>query len=186
LVRESWQGILWGAYVSQRPAEAIAITPAEKGEEGVASAIVQEAASWLAASGRAMWGPEDCTPEALRPAIEAGELYLARVGGEPVGTMILQWEDPLYWPDVPAGESAFVHRLAVKRSMAGKGIAHALLEWAKRTARQAGRKYLRLDCDPERQRLCAFYESVGFARHSVRPIEGYVVARYQMALDISP
>ena len=172
--------------MSERPAETIAITRAEKGEEAIASAIVQEAASWLAATGRAMWGPEDYTPEALKPAVEAGELYVARLGGEPVGTLILQWEDQLYWPDVPAGESAFIHRLAVKRSMAGKGIAHALLEWAKRTARQAGRKYLRLDGDPERQRLCAFYESVGFVRHSVRPIVGYVVARYQMVLDTSP
>jgi GNAT superfamily N-acetyltransferase len=172
--------------VSQLPAEAIAISPAQKGDEQVASAIVREAASWLAATGRAMWGPEDYTPEALTPAIEAGELYLARVGGEPVGAMILQWEDPLYWPDVPAGESAFVHRLAVRRSVAGKGIAQALLEWAERAARQAGRKYLRLDCDPDRQRLCAFYESAGFVRHSVKRVEGYVVARYQMALDTNP
>jgi len=171
--------------VSQGSTEAIAIAPAEKGDEGVASAIVQEAASWLAATGRAMWGPEDYTPEALRPSIEAGELYLAKVNGEPVGTMILQWEDPVYWPDVPRGESAFVHRLAVKRSAAGKGISGALLDWAKGAARQAGRKYLRLDCDPERPRLCAFYESAGFVRHSVRPIEGYLVVRYQLVLDTS-
>jgi GNAT superfamily N-acetyltransferase len=171
--------------VSQRPIESIAITPAEKGEETVAAAIVQEAASWLAATGRAMWGPEDYTPEALRPAIEAGDLYLAKVDGEAVGVMILQWEDPYYWPDVPGGESAFVHRLAVKRSAAGKGVSHALLEWAKRSAREAGRKHLRLDCDPERPRLCAFYESAGFVRHSVTTIEGYSVVRYQMVLDVS-
>jgi GNAT superfamily N-acetyltransferase len=169
--------------VSQGSGEAIAITRAEESEEMVASAIVQEAASWLAATGRAMWGPEGYAPQALRPSIEAGDLYLAKVNGEPVGVMILQWEDPLFWPDVPGGESAFVHRLAVRRSVAGEGVSHALLNWAKRAAREAGRKYLRLDCDPERPRLCAFYESAGFVRHSVRPMEGYVVARYQMVLD---
>ena len=165
--------------MSQLPTEAIAITPAEKGDEAVASAIVREAAIWLAATGREMWGPEDYT-------IEAGEVYLAKVDDEPVGVMILQWEDPYYWPDVPSGESAFVHRLAVRRSVAGKGVSHALLEWAKRSARGAGRKYLRLDCDPERPRLCAFYESAGFVRHSVTTIEGYVVVRYQMVLNVSP
>jgi len=172
--------------VSQLPTEAIAIARAEKGDEAVASGIVQEAANWLAATGQEMWGPEDYTVEALRPAVEAGDLYLARIDGEPVGVMILQWEDPYYWPDVPSGESAFVHRLAVKRSVAGRGVSHALLEWAKHSAREAGRKYLRLDCDPERPRLCAFYESAGFVRHSVTTIEGYSVVRYQMVLDVSP
>ena len=171
--------------MSRRSAEAITITRARKSEVAAASAIAEEAARWLAATGREMWGPEDYSPEALRPSIEAGELYLAKINGEPVGMMVLQWEDPLYWPDVPAGESAFVHRLAVKRSVAGKGVSYALLDWAKRAARQAGRKYLRLDCDPERPRLCAFYESAGFARHSVRAVEGYPVVRYQLVLDIS-
>ncbi len=166
--------------------EAIAVTRAEKVEEAVASTIVEEAANWLAARGEPMWGAEDCTPEALGPAIEAGELYLARVNGEPVGTMMLQWEDPRFWPDVPGGESAFIHRLAVRRSVAGKGVARALIDWAKTAARQAGRKYLRLDCDAKRPRLCAFYESAGFVRHSVRSMGRFLVARYEIVLNVDP
>jgi len=160
----------------------IAISHAQRGEEAAAAAILQEAADWLVARGQPMWDAEDCSAEALARAVEAGELYLARVDGEPVGAMLLQWEDPQFWPDVPAGQSAFIHRLAVNRSVAGKGVSRALLAWAERAARRAGRRYLRLDCDPARPRLCAFYESAGFVRHSVTEVDSYPVARYQKAL----
>ncbi len=161
---------------------AVEIARARPGEEEAASAILQEAARWLAATGREMWDPEDFAPDTLRTAASAGELYLARLNGEPVGTMVLQWEDPVFWPEVTAGDSAFVHRLAVKRSVAGTGVSRALLAYAERAARRAGRKYLRLDTDPARPRLCAFYESAGFVRHSVTTVGRYVIARYELAL----
>jgi GNAT superfamily N-acetyltransferase len=131
--------------MSEESAASIEITRAKPGEEATASAIVQEAERWLAGSGRAMWGPEDWAPDTLRAFAAAGELYLARLNGEPVGTLVLQWEDPVNWPEVTEGDSAFVHRLAVKRAVAGTGVSHALLEYAKRVAQQAGRKYLRLE-----------------------------------------
>ncbi|NIM06305.1 MAG: GNAT family N-acetyltransferase [Armatimonadetes bacterium] len=159
---------------------------ATKGDEVTASSIMQEAMDWRAQLGDPMWEPEEFAPAALAGRIEAGaELYFAKVKGEPVGTMIFQWEDELFWPDVPSGESAFIHRLAVRRAVARSGVSKALIEWAKDTAKRAGRKYLRLDCDPKRPRLCAFYESAGFVFHSLREIGEYTVARYEIRLDAS-
>jgi GNAT superfamily N-acetyltransferase len=169
--------------VTRRSTEPIAIACAEKGEEAVASAIMEEAVNWLAARGEPMWEAEEVSAEVLRPRVEAQELYLARTKGEAVGVMILQWEDPRFWPDVPRGQSAFIHRLAVKRSVAGKGVSHALIDWAKSEASREKRKYLRLDCDAQRPRLCAFYESAGFVRHSVVRMGRHLVARYEMALS---
>jgi len=54
------------------------------------------------------------TFDAITPAISRGEVHLARINGAEVGTFMLQWEDKDFWPDVPMGESAILHRLAVR------------------------------------------------------------------------
>ena len=82
-------------------------------------------------------------------------------------------------PDVPQTESAFVHRLAVRRRFAGGGISSALLDWAVERARLLGRDYLRLDCEASRPRLRAFYERFGFRHHSDREVGPYYVSRYE-------
>jgi GNAT superfamily N-acetyltransferase len=167
--------------MKREPAPSIRIAQALPGQESVASAIAREAAQWLIDRGAEMWDQEETAPEVFAPRVQAGEVHLAYVDEEPVGVMVLQWEDPTYWPEVPAGESAFVHRLAVRRRAAGKGVSGALLAHARTLAIRAGRRYLRLDCDGSRLTLCGFYESVGFTRHSLRVLpNGYQMARYGM------
>ena len=153
---------------------------AEETEE--VSSILREAADWLAARGEALWSPGMVSPEAVRPAIARGEFYLANVGGVAVGAMILQWEDRKFWPDVPPGEAAYIHKLAVRRSVAGLGISGSMIAWAKETAAVAGRRFLRLDC-AIRPRLQAFYESQGFVAHSEREMGPFSVMRYEMILS---
>jgi len=98
------------------------------------------------------------------------------------GAMRFQLEDRLFWPDLNDAESAFVHRLAVRRACAGHGISTALLEWAVHRARSLDKQYLRLDCDAERSRLRAFYEGFGFRLHSYRQVGSYYVSRYQLQI----
>jgi GNAT superfamily N-acetyltransferase len=146
-----------------------------------ASDILTEAAHWLISINQPLWKPEHVTPEKLLPHAQAGELHLALLDGEPVGTMLLQREDPTYWPHVPAGESAFVHRLAVRRSVAGQGVSRALLDFAETTARAAGKRYLRLDC-ATRPKLRLFYESAGFLPVGQRDMGTYLTALYEKPL----
>lgn len=159
------------------------IARAELADAGVASDVLLEAARWLAETGREMWYPAELTPDKLQPLVEAGELYLARLDGVPVATVVLQWEDREFWPDVAEGESAFLHRLAVRRSVAGTGVSTAIFAWAKAAAAATGRTYLRLDCDGMRPSLCRFYESAGFRLHSRRRMGRYLVARYEMRVS---
>jgi GNAT superfamily N-acetyltransferase len=100
--------------------------------------------------------------------------------------MILQEEDELFWPDVPVGESLFLQKLAVRRSVAGQGVARAMLERAAVEARRRGKVYLRRDTDGTRPRLCAFYESAGFVLHRTRQIKTDVTACYERRLGSSP
>ena len=172
--------------------ESVEIVRAEASEADVASEILLEAARWLTETGREMWYPAELSPDKLQPLVDAGELYLARLDGVPVGTVVLQWEDREFWPDVPNGQSAFIHRLAVRRSVAGAGVstavfawarataATAVFAWARATAATAGRKYLRLDCDGARPGLCRVYESAGFRLHSRRRMGHHLVTRYEM------
>ena len=76
-------------------------------EVSAASSILREAAEWLARRGEALWEMEELTPEQLLPHAAAGELWLATSEGLPVGTMLVQWEDTLHWPEMPAGEAGF-------------------------------------------------------------------------------
>ena len=87
-------------------------------ETELAASILVEAEHWLESRGQPLWPLELLTAASVEPAARAGDLYLARVAGREVATFVLQWEDPPFWPEIPCGESAFIHRLAVRRSVA--------------------------------------------------------------------
>jgi GNAT superfamily N-acetyltransferase len=140
--------------------------------------IMVEAADWLAASGRRLWSRELLTPEKVRPRAGEAIVYLARIDGQPVGTFLLQFEDPDLWPDAAPGQALYIHKLAVRRSVAGTGVSRAMLEYAVAETRAVGRSLLRLDC-AMRPKLWAFYESAGFQHHSDRDMGSYVIRRYE-------
>ncbi|MBW4454008.1 MAG: hypothetical protein KME55_15560 [Nostoc indistinguendum CM1-VF10] len=90
-----------------------------------------------------------------------------------------QLEDLLFWPDISQEESAFVHRLAVRRRYSGGKTSSALLTWAVEYAQILGKRYLRLNCDASRPRLRAVYEGFDFRHHSNRQVGAYFVSRYE-------
>jgi GNAT superfamily N-acetyltransferase len=146
------------------------------------SSILLEAAGWLEASGMPMWRADELCPEQLTQDVADGLFFLAVMNGESVGTIRFQLSDPEFWPDQPGDESAYLHRLAVRRQFAGGGVSSALLAWAVGRAGDLGRRYLRLDCEVERPRLRAIYEAAGFEHHSDRQVGPYFVSRYQLVV----
>ena len=85
--------------------------------------------------------------------------------------MYLHDEDRLFWPHVSPGEAFYIHRLAVAREFAGRGYAHAMLDWAVSEARSKGRPFLRLDCEP-RAKLLALYRERGLQPRGFRADPG--------------
>lgn len=142
------------------------------------SGILQEVAVWLENKGIKLWEANELAPEKIENQVIKGMFWLAKVNGEIAGCLRFQTEDMEYWDDIPHSDSAFVHRVAVKRKFAGKGVAIALLDWAKLQAKLLNKKYLRLDCD-QRQKLILFYESQGFKFHSEKIRTPYTVNRYE-------
>jgi GNAT superfamily N-acetyltransferase len=149
-----------------------------------ASEILVEAARWLMARGEPLWKPEDLVPQRLRGEAEAGFLHLGWLEGEPVATIVRQWNDPLFWPEMTADDSVFIHRLAVRREVAGTGVAPALVAWAEQQGLEAGRQWLRLDCSAEHAGLSRYYENAGFELHSERELGEFRILRYQKALRV--
>ena len=141
--------------------------------------MLVEAARWVDALGVVMWSDGELDRNAIAGEVTAGQFFIADVGGTPAGAIRFQERDLLFWPDIPQEESAFVHRLVVRRAFKGQGVSLALLEWSKQRARALGKRYLRLDCDAERTKLRALYEGSGFRLHSHRQLGPYYVARYE-------
>jgi GNAT superfamily N-acetyltransferase len=160
------------------------ISQALPGEVAAVASILEEAAQWLRARGDEMWWPDEVSAARIGPDVEAGLYFLARIDGEAQGTLRFHLSDWSFWFDVDDGDSAFIHRLAVRRAFAGTGLSTAMLDWAADRAKSLGRRYLRLDCDPRREKLCRLYERYGFERHSViQSAAGFVVARYELDLS---
>jgi GNAT superfamily N-acetyltransferase len=142
--------------------------------------MIREAAAWVDALGVVMWEDGELDADRIAAEVHAGMFHIAVIDGEPAGAIRFQLEDQLFWPDRPAGEAAFVHRLVGRRAFKGRGVARALLAWAVGHARASGRGLLRLDCDANRPKLRALYESCGFRLHSYRQVGPYYVSRYEM------
>jgi orotate phosphoribosyltransferase/GNAT superfamily N-acetyltransferase len=149
------------------------------------SEILGEAARWLQESGTPMWKGDELSPARIADDVTNGSFYVAECDGEIAGTIKFQLEDTLFWPDVSQAESAFVHRLAVRRRFAGGAVSMALMSWAVERARTLGRRYLRLDCEASRARLRKVYERFGFRHHSDRHVGPYFVSRYQFEIERS-
>jgi GNAT superfamily N-acetyltransferase len=144
--------------------------------------MLREAAQWVDALGVVMWEDGELERSSLDREIAAGLFAVAERGNEMAGAVRFQLDDELFWPDLPAGQSAFVHRLVVRRTFKGQGVSHALLSWAVERARRLGRQALRLDCDADRQKLRRVYEACGFRLHSYRQVGPYYVSRYEYLL----
>ena len=161
---------------------AIRVRPAGSDEADLIASILQEAAEWLRRRGAPLWLDSELLPEDIARHASEGRYFIAEVDGEPAGTMRFEYTDPEFWPDVAQGESAFVHRLAVRRRFAGRGVSAALLASAAERARASGCRYLRLDCDAARPKLKVLYEGFGFRYHSDRQVGPFHVSRYEIRL----
>lgn len=95
--------------------------------------------------------------------------------------MKFELEDAYFWPEVLPGTSAFVHKLAIRRAWAKRGVSTELLSYARSRTRELGRAHLRLDCVADRKGLRDLYEGFGFALHSVVEIGASSYARYELS-----
>ena len=158
------------------------IRTADPAEAPIVEEMLLEAARWVDALGVVMWEEGELDSTRIAREVSEGQFVIAFVDGVAAGTIRFQLVDRQFWPDLVGDDSAFVHRLVVRRAFKGLGISQALLDWAVTHARSIGKRYLRLDCDAERTKLRELYERFGFRLHSYRQVGSYYVARYELPL----
>ncbi len=146
------------------------------------AAILTQAMQHKISHGDNAWGSEPYTPEELMSRIEKGNTYVAQLGDDVVGTLLLLWEDEMMWGEQPP-VAAYVHQLAVKDGYRGMNLGGQLLDWAGQQAANKGRDLLRIDFPPENDGLRAYYEGLGFTfvenREIHAPHATYMAALYE-------
>jgi GNAT superfamily N-acetyltransferase len=156
------------------------IRAAALAEVTLVSEILTEAAVWIHERGMPLWAPDELSASRVAPDVQAGVYFLAWSGPAAVGTVRLTASDPVFWPEAAPGEALYLHRLAVRRAVAGGLVSSGLLRWAVGHAAGRGVRALRLDCEASRPSLRRVYERFGFSFHSERAVGPFVVARYEL------
>ncbi len=162
---------------------AIAVRQAKAPDAASIHGMLEEAAGWVDAMGVVMWDEGELDPGRVDSDVAAGQFFIADVDGEAAGAVRFQLEDQLFWPDLRGDDSAFIHRLVVRRRFRGQGVSTALMRWALSHACELDKRWLRLDCDANRPKLRSMYEGFGFRFHSFRQVGPYYVARYEYRLS---
>ncbi len=142
------------------------VRPATPADVAGAMSVLEEAAAWLVQRGTPLWLADEIQPALLDAATQTGELFVAAPepnGNQIDGMMLVQRRDELFWPEDSPGAASYVHRLAIRRSCAGRGLAAQMLEAASVVARLRGNQFVKLDCEP-RTKLIRLYEDAGFGR----------------------
>jgi GNAT superfamily N-acetyltransferase len=154
----------------------VVIRRAEPADLDTCVAIEEDAVSWLRSRGIEPGEPPRPLREIFADRIRSGSVYLALLGGQPAGTLMLQWEDDTSWPGAH-DDAVTLHGFAVARTAAG--IGSDLLRWVERQALQHGRHYVRLECSRDNPALRTYYERVGFVHIGDAERMAHPLARYE-------
>jgi len=139
----------------------LSIAAAGRADLEAVMSLLREARRWHEKQGVDPWREFDTARIAAE--IEAGRVYVARAGNAVCGTITLVETDGLVWGK-ERGDELYVHKLAVARDQAGRGIGAQILRWAQGLARERGKRRLRLDTWDGNRKMRDYYERVGF-RH---------------------
>jgi GNAT superfamily N-acetyltransferase len=122
-------------------------------------------AASLQSRGINQWTEAMFTLDGMHRAIKEHNVFIATIDDQAVGTVRIQWSDPVIWGECrDSADAAYIHRLAVCPKFTGHGIGRKLLDFAEGYAKNNGKTLLRLDCWGENHRLMRYCIDAGF-RH---------------------
>ena len=143
--------------------------------------ILKERAQWLARRRIDQWTGE-FPPPSLAREIECGEVYLARIGDDTVGSVSLVRSQDEYW-NGESGAALYLHRLAVRESYSGRDFGSKILELAELETKKRGFTTLRLDCLAENSTMRRYYEERGFEPKGTGRAGGREYALFEKKLN---
>jgi ribosomal protein S18 acetylase RimI-like enzyme len=146
------------------PPRELIIRPAGTADLPAIAQLLDQAGDWMRSQGITDQWPSQFPLSDLAERADRGELHIAYDHNTPVGTFAIDYHaDPEFWHDDPNGAQAgYLHRLAVARTHAGRGIGRQLVDHAARLVAATGRRRLRLDCAKHNTRLHDYYRQLDF------------------------
>lgn len=82
---------------------------------------------------------------------------------ENLGMIRIMNEDLQYWGVQPQ-KAKYIHSLVVREKYNGKGIGNKIIDKTETIAKNDNCNYLRLDAVSKNQKLCSYYEKIGFKK----------------------
>ena len=139
------------------------IKQAEEQDTLVIEEILFDALIWMEKNNlQNQWNEKSIKWNSLSKNYKISDFYIDYQNGVPVGCIAITDLDSEYWPEIQKGKSLYIHKLAVKRVIAGKGVSKELINFAKKLSVKNGIDSLRLDCNLQRNKLRMLYENEGF------------------------
>jgi len=140
------------------------VVPARAADLGRYIDLLEDTAQWLEARDITQWPSGSFRGSAAYYAesIRRGEVYLALVGEQFIGTLRILLREPIVWPEIVTDDAIYVYNLAVRRTWGGNGLGRQLLDWAENRAASLGRRFIRLDCVADNHVLSRYYVQAGF------------------------
>jgi GNAT superfamily N-acetyltransferase len=145
-------------------AQLLRVVPASRGDFDAVMQLLAEARMWHMQNGLDVWKAFD--PALIAADIEAGGIFVARIGDAVCGAVTLTEHDWLVW-GTDQKNALYVHRLVSSRQAVGLGIGAAILCWAQDVARQRGKTCLRLETWDTNHKLRTLRKA-GFPTHTRR------------------
>ena len=149
-----------------------------------ASATLLAVVDWLNAKKTSLWSKDQVSIETLRNDYRLSQLFWLNHNSQNVGLVFLMDSDPFFWPDSDSERSLYFHKLAIHPKYAGRGFGRIALGEIKKHAISHGFEWVRLDCD-DREPLHKFYSKSGYQLVDIKPMQKYMVARYQLLTNQS-
>lgn len=149
--------------------------PAGTSDIDAITALVREAADWLAELGLDQWrGDEERCRSRVHTDIVAGSVWVVEDDGVVVATITVdEWADADFWRHTDhVHDALYAHRMAVARSHKGRGLGSALLDLAANLAERECRSWLRFDAWSTNDALHRYYEQQGFEMVRNVPVDG--------------
>lgn len=121
-------------------------------------------AAWLRSKGLDQW-QYPVKLENIRSTAADGTCWLVTTAAcRAIGTITVEpTADPYWLPSDHPDDALYVHRMVVDDGARGNELGAALLDWAARRARKAGKSWLRLDTWKSNPALHQYYLDRGFS-----------------------
>ena len=144
--------------------------------------MLDEATAFVRTKGRNQW-PVPFPQDELRDAVADGALHVVEVDGDRAATFVLPLDDPKFWGERPP-DAVYLHKLAVRRAFAGRGLGVRIVDWIGEEGRRLGRAFIRLDCQRDLPGIRRYYERLGFELRGELERGRFAWALYERQLDL--